>query len=85
MESNDIRELFPKEIVEKANKEMIDYAVSDELALKMMLRATKDAAFQNFLEIMLLARLVKLLKSWRRKTDDTVSWNLQVPLVWRMF
>lgn len=40
MESNDIRELFPKEIVEKANKEMTDYAVSDELALKMMLRAT---------------------------------------------
>ena len=29
MESNDIRELFPKEIVEKANKEMIEYAVSD--------------------------------------------------------
>lgn len=78
MESNDIRELFPKEIVEKANKEMIDYAVSDELALKMML-------FRISLEIMLLARLVKLLKSWRRKTDDTVSWNLQVPLVWRMF
>ena len=51
MESNDIRDLFPKEIVEKANKEMIDYAVSDELALKMMLRATKDAAFQNFLGI----------------------------------
>lgn len=21
---------------------------------------------------------------WRRKTDDTVSWNLQVPLVWRI-
>ena len=34
MESNDIRELFTKEIVEKANKEMTDYAVSDELALK---------------------------------------------------
>lgn len=33
MESNDIRDLFPKEIVEKANKEMIDYAVSDELTL----------------------------------------------------
>ena len=49
MESNDIRELFSKEIVEKANKEMTDYAVSDELALKMMLRATQDAAFQNFL------------------------------------
>lgn len=79
MESNDIRELFPKEIVEKANKEMIDYAVSDELALKRML------LFRISLEIMLLARLVKLLKSWRRKTDDTVSWNLQVPLVWRMF
>ena len=27
---------------------MTDYAVSDELALKMMLRATYDAAFQNF-------------------------------------
>ena len=79
MESNDIRDLFPKEIVEKANKEMIDYAVSDELALKRML------LFRISLEIMLLARLVKLLKSWRRKTDDTVSWNLQVPLVWRMF
>lgn len=48
MESNDIRELFTKEIVEKANKEMTDYAVSDELALKMML-------FRISLEIMLLA------------------------------
>lgn len=49
MESNDIRELFSKEIVEKANKELTDYAVSDELAFKMMLRATQDAAFKNFL------------------------------------
>ena len=49
MESNDIRELFTKEIEEKANKEMTDYAVSDELALKMML------LFRISLEIMLLA------------------------------
>ena len=47
MESNDIRELFSKEIVEKASKEMTDYAVSDELALKMMLRATQDAAYDG--------------------------------------
>lgn len=48
MESNDIRELFPKEIVEKANKEMIEYAVSDELALKMMLRRHQGCCFSEF-------------------------------------
>lgn len=57
MESDDIRELFSKEIVEKANKEMTDYAVSDEFTLKMMLRATQDAAFQNFLENYIIEKL----------------------------
>ena len=59
MESNDIRDLFP---VEKANKEMIDYAVSDELALKMMLRATKDAAFQNFLGNYVIGAIGKIIE-----------------------
>ena len=62
MESNDIRELFPKEIVEKANKEMIDYAVSDELALKVILRATKDAAFQNFLGNYVIGTIGKIIE-----------------------
>lgn len=62
MESNDIRELFPKEIVEKANKEMIDYLVSDELALKMILRATKDAAFQNFLGNYVICAIGKIIE-----------------------
>ena len=62
MESNDIRELFSKEIVEKANKEMIDYAVADELALKMMLRATQDAAFQNFLGNYVIAAIGKIIE-----------------------
>lgn len=62
MESNDIRELFSKEIVEKANKEMTDYAVSDELALKMMLRATYDAAFQNFLGNYVISAIGKIIE-----------------------
>ena len=62
MESNDIRELFSKEIVEKANKEMIDYAVSDELALKMLLRATNDAAFQNFLGNYIISAIGKIIE-----------------------
>lgn len=62
MESNDIRELFPKEIVEKANKEMIDYATSDELALKVILRATKDAAFQNFLGNYVIGTIGKIIE-----------------------
>lgn len=62
MESNDIRELFSKEIVEKASKEMTDYAVSDELALKMMLRATQDAAFQNFLGNYIIAAIGKIIE-----------------------
>lgn len=62
MESNDIRELFPKEIVEKANKEAIDYAVSDELTLKMMLRATNDAAFQNFLRNYVIGVIGKIIE-----------------------
>lgn len=62
MESNDIRELFSKENVEKANKEMIDYAVSDELALKMMLRATNDAAFQNFLGNYIISAIGKIIE-----------------------
>ena len=62
MESNDIRELLSKEIVEKANKEMTDYAVSDELALKMMLRATQDAAFQNFLGNYIIAAIGKIIE-----------------------
>lgn len=62
MESNDIRELFPKEIVEKAKKEMIEYEVSDELALKMMLRATKDAAFQNFLGNYVIGVIGKIIE-----------------------
>lgn len=62
MESNDIRELFSKEIVEKANKEIIDYAVSDELALKMMLRATNDAAFQNFLGNYIISAIGKIIE-----------------------
>lgn len=62
MESNDIRELFTKEIVEKANKEMTDYAVSDELALKMMLRATYDAAFQNFLGNYVIGTIEKIIE-----------------------
>ena len=62
MESNDIRELFPKKIVEKASKEMIDYAVSDELALKMMLRATNDAAFQNFLGNYIISAIGKIIE-----------------------
>ena len=62
MESNDIRELFPKEIVEKATKEMMDYAVSDELALKMMLRATQDAAFQKFLGNYVIGAIGKIIE-----------------------
>lgn len=62
MESNDIRYLFSKEIVEKANKEMTDYAVSDELALKMMLRATQDAAFQNFLGNYIISAIGKIIE-----------------------
>lgn len=62
MESIDIRELFPKEIVEKASKEMLDYVVSDELALKMMLRADKDAAFQNFLGNYVIAMIGKIIE-----------------------
>lgn len=62
MESNDIRELFSKEIVEKANKELTDYAVSDELAFKMMFRATKDAAFQNFLGNYVIAAIGKIIE-----------------------
>lgn len=62
MESNDIRELFSKEIVEKVSKEMTDYAVSDELALKMMLRATQDAAFQNFLGNYIIAAIGKIIE-----------------------
>lgn len=62
MESNDIRELFTKEIVEKANKEMTDYAVSDALAFEMMLRATKDAAFQNFLGNSVIAAIGKIIE-----------------------
>ncbi len=62
MESNDIRELFTKEIVEKANKEMTDYAVSDELARKMMLRATNDAAFQNFLGNYVIGVIGKIIE-----------------------
>ena len=62
MESNDIRELFTKEIVEKANKEMIDYAVSDVLAFEMMLRAAKDAAFQNFLGNYVIAAIGKIIE-----------------------
>lgn len=62
MESNDIRELFTKEIVEKANKEMTAYAVSDELALKMMLRATNDAAFQNFLGNYVIGVIGKIIE-----------------------
>lgn len=62
MESNDIRELFSKEIVEKASKEMTDYAVSDELALKMMFRATQDAAFQNFLGNYVIAAIGKIIE-----------------------
>lgn len=62
MESNDIRELFTKEIVEKANKEMTDYVVSDELALKMMLRATNDAAFQNFLGNYVIGVIGKIIE-----------------------
>lgn len=62
MESNDIRELFTKEIVEKANKEMTDYAVSDELALKMMLRATYDAAFQNILGNYVIGAIGKIIE-----------------------
>lgn len=62
MESNDIRELFSKEIVEKANKEMIDYAVSDELALKMMLRATNDVTFQNFLGNYVISAIGKIIE-----------------------
>lgn len=62
MESNDIRELFPKEIVEKANKEMIDYAVSDELALKILIRSTKDAAFQNFLVNYVISAIGKIIE-----------------------
>lgn len=62
MESNDIRELFTKEIVEKANKEMTDYAVSDELALKMMLRSTYDAAFQNFLGNYVIGTIGKIIE-----------------------
>lgn len=62
MESNDIRELFTKEIVEKANKEMTDYAVSDELALKMMLRATNDAVFQNFLGNYVIGVIGKIIE-----------------------
>lgn len=62
MESNDIRELFTKGIVEKANKEMTDYAVSDELALKMMLRATNDAAFQNFLGNYVIGVIGKIIE-----------------------
>jgi hypothetical protein len=62
MESNDIRELFTKEIVEKANKEMTDYAVSDELALKMMIRATNDAAFQNFLGNYVIGVIGKIIE-----------------------
>ena len=62
MESNDIRELFSKEIVEKASKEMTDYAVSDELALKLMLRATQDTAFQNFLGNYVIAAIGKIIE-----------------------
>ena len=62
MESNDIRELFTKEIVEKANKEMTDYAVSDALAFEMMLRATKGAAFQNFLGNYVIAAIGKIIE-----------------------
>lgn len=62
MESNDIRELFTKEIVEKANKEMTDYAVSDALAFEMMLRAAKDAAFQNFLGNYVIAAIGKIIE-----------------------
>lgn len=62
MESNDIRELFTKEIVEKANKEMTDYAVSDALAFEMMLRATKDAAFQNFLGNSVITAIGKIIE-----------------------
>ena len=62
MESNDIRELFSKEIVEKANKEMTDYAISDELAFKMVLRATQDAAFQNFLGNYVIAAIGKIIE-----------------------
>ena len=62
MESNDIRELFTKEIVEKANKEMTDYAVSDELALKMMLRATNNAAFQNLLGNYVIGVIGKIIE-----------------------
>ena len=62
MESNDIRELFPKEIVEKANKEMTDYAVSDALAFEMMLRAAKDAAFRNFLGNYVIAAIGKIIE-----------------------
>ena len=62
MESNDIRELFPKELVEKANKEMIEYATSDALALKMMLRANKDAGFQNFLSNYVIGTMGKIIE-----------------------
>lgn len=41
---------------------MIDYAVSDELALKMMLRATKDAAFQNFLGNYVIGAIGKIIE-----------------------
>lgn len=69
MESNDIRELFPKKIVEKANKEMIDYAVSDELALKMMLRATQDAAFQNFLGNYIISTIGKIIEKLEAENE----------------
>ena len=62
MESNDILELFSKEIVKKANKEMTDYAVSDELAFKMLLRATQDAAFQNFLGNYVIGAIGKIIE-----------------------
>ena len=62
MESNDIRELFTKEIVEKANKEMTDYAVSDGFAYEMMLRAAKDAALQNFIGNYVIAAIGKIIE-----------------------
>lgn len=69
MESNDIRKLFPEEIIEKANKEMIDYAVADELALKMMLRATQDAAFQSFLGNYVIGAIGKFIEKLEAENE----------------
>ena len=41
---------------------MTDYAVSDELAFKMMLRAAQDAAFQNFLRNYVIAAIGKIIE-----------------------